>query len=578
LCGDFLISSAILRSAVIVACLSGVSSGYAQSGDLFPGVRGERPTTVPKVTPTTLPATAPVAQTIPATAPAAIAGSSDSKPVATAPATASVASTAPATSTAPAAKTKPAPPAQADMAAADKLIMEVFGADIQKAKTPAEKSLIIATLLAAAGDEKSPSGKYAIYARVKILAVEIADLDTLLAIVEKLDAEFDVDRYKLVLDSFLAVNNKILTIAQKQYAYAFCSKWTQRCVDVGRFDVAKPLGDLNLNFSRNTGDTNDFKAATQLVAVIREGELASADMKAASAVLEKTPDDPAANLRVGNFLCYFKNDWKAGLKHIAAGSNKALADLAKLELSGADAPEDKMKLADGWWDASAALTGIPRMRAQHHSASFYYQLADNAAGLTKAKIDKRIAESGYKPGAEVFGGAAGGGSVAINDPFIALIEKIPKDLIAVPGEMAQGHITRSAALRTWLVNESGFFSSGPVEATVVAQYANMNRVNVKNINNGVEETTQRYFIEFTYKLKTRGVPVTVTLSLQKSISGPDDPGLKVLKNLEAAGKGAQYNLTMTVQSLSVFSGINGGASFMTVTASSGNDFTVTPAK
>ncbi len=40
--------------------------------------------------------------------------------------------------------------------------------------------------------------------------------------------------------------------------------------------------------------------------------------------LKESPDDPAANLAVGSYLCFNKDQWERGLPMLAKGSDPAL--------------------------------------------------------------------------------------------------------------------------------------------------------------------------------------------------------------------------------------------------------------
>src|SRR5262249_36197055 len=54
--------------------------------------------------------------------------------------------------------------------------------------------------------------------------------------------------------------------------------------------------------------------------------------QAALKILESRPDDPAANLNAGRYLCFYRGDWEAGLTQLAKGNDSNLAGLAKRDL------------------------------------------------------------------------------------------------------------------------------------------------------------------------------------------------------------------------------------------------------
>ena len=55
------------------------------------------------------------------------------------------------------------------------------------------------------------------------------------------------------------------------------------------------------------------------------------EYKAANEKLEAHADDPDANLAVGRFLCFQKDDWKSGAPYLARGGDETLKTLAALE-------------------------------------------------------------------------------------------------------------------------------------------------------------------------------------------------------------------------------------------------------
>ncbi len=76
--------------------------------------------------------------------------------------------------------------------------------------------------------------------------------------------------------------------------------------------------------------------------------------------LHADPKDPQANLAVGKFFCFVKNDWRKGLAMIAAASDPQLSalaardleDLAQSDPQKPTAMEVKLNLADSWWDVA----------------------------------------------------------------------------------------------------------------------------------------------------------------------------------------------------------------------------------
>lgn len=115
----------------------------------------------------------------------------------------------------------------------------------------------------------------------------------------------------------------------------------------------------------------------------------------AQATLKKDPEDPQANMALGSWLCFDKDDWAAGLPLLAKGSDEALKKLAVQELSSLPAnAEAELKLADAWWALAETRKGPVRDALLRHAGS-WYQRARPAltSGLTCARVDKRLKEA-----------------------------------------------------------------------------------------------------------------------------------------------------------------------------------------
>lgn len=116
------------------------------------------------------------------------------------------------------------------------------------------------------------------------------------------------------------------------------------------------------------------------------------EMKEAAAVLDKKPDDPAANLAVGKYYCLRKGDWEKGLPMLALGQDERLKTVAGQEIAGANTAADKVKLGDAWWDLAEKEPGKAQSVLRGRANYWYQQALPDISGLAKAKLEKRIKE------------------------------------------------------------------------------------------------------------------------------------------------------------------------------------------
>ena len=87
-------------------------------------------------------------------------------------------------------------------------------------------------------------------------------------------------------------------------------------------------------------------------------------MKDAAETLKANPADPEANQTVGWFVSAVKGDWKRGIPLLSRGSDAAMANLAKGELSDMPMP---VELGDGWWKLAEISEGLTKSRLQAHA-------------------------------------------------------------------------------------------------------------------------------------------------------------------------------------------------------------------
>ena len=95
---------------------------------------------------------------------------------------------------------------------------------------------------------------------------------------------------------------------------------------------------------------------------------------------------------MGRFLCFIKGDWDAGLPLLAKGDDEKLKELGERELARPGTANDRLGLGDSWWDLAEKLDTIERIEAKARSLHWYQLAAPGLTGLTKARVDKRIAE------------------------------------------------------------------------------------------------------------------------------------------------------------------------------------------
>jgi hypothetical protein len=282
-------------------------------------------------------------------------------------------------------------PAEAVQAEATKLVKEVYGDEWAAAKSSTEKQALAKKLLGKADETTDdPVARFVLLRLARDIATQAGDGQTAFQAIDAMAKMFQVDP----LEMKIAVLTKGASTAQKPAHHKVIAgealKLADQAVSEDNFTAADKLGKLALAEARRAAD-NDLVTEAQR-RITKSTDLAKAyeDVKAARLTVEKTPDDPEANLAVGKYLCFVKGDWDRGLPMLALGKDEALKALAKQEMDGAASSTEQATLGDGWWSLAEKQEGTAKKQTQGRAGYWYQKALPGLSGLMQAKVEKRM--------------------------------------------------------------------------------------------------------------------------------------------------------------------------------------------
>ena len=209
-------------------------------------------------------------------------------------------------------------------------VKRIWGDQYAKATTPAAKAALAQRMLTqsrSAARRGSPD-QYATLKIARDIAASTGDAATALAAVDALAAEFAIDAFGMKKDLAERSLAAAQSAAEKKASAVLAAAIAEDAVEAKKFDVARSLIEKALAIAQEQRDvrlTQQFSIRRdEIDEVVRAAGLVAP----ARRVFADKPDDPAANLAVGRFLCFWKGDWAAGLPKLAAGSSAPLKALA----------------------------------------------------------------------------------------------------------------------------------------------------------------------------------------------------------------------------------------------------------
>lgn len=224
----------------------------------------------------------------------------------------------------------------------------------------------------------------------KDLASQAGDFSAALQAISELARRFAVDGPGLKAAALAQASAQAKTTEQVKRAAEAYLELVEEGIRDGQLDVAEKAAAAASGLARKA---KELPLLTRIEARAKEvAELKGAHDKARKAleVLAVKPDDPAANLALGRYLCWTQGQWDKGLKHLSQGADQALKAIAAKDLKNPTDPAEQAALGDEWW----ALIESEGPRSKVRAAFWYAKALPSMSGLTRVKVERRLSEAG----------------------------------------------------------------------------------------------------------------------------------------------------------------------------------------
>lgn len=288
-------------------------------------------------------------------------------------------------------KRAPAPDPAALKDAA-KTIRDIFKDDYAR-KAPADRLALARKFIEQAAQSKDdPASRFTLLSEAQDLAAGAGDAGTAMTAIDRLVESFEVDGVSLraaALTSLAKIAKSPEDSAALARAYL---KLADAAVIVDDYDAARKACDAASALFKKIRDLPGVQRAEAQGKEIADLKGRHDRVRKARETITKTPDDPAANLALGQFHCFIKGDWETGLPQLSAGSDAALRTLAAKDLAGPSTPLDQSVVGDGWWDLAEKETGRSRRHLRDRARHWYEKASEKLVGLLKTKVDQRLSQ------------------------------------------------------------------------------------------------------------------------------------------------------------------------------------------
>ena len=289
---------------------------------------------------------------------------------------------------APAAERRPLPTPEEQQAKLAEL-KEVYKSEFDAGLKPAGRQAFADFLLATTDRLKSDHvARFVLLREAYSRLVQLKDFEPAAEVVDRLDAEFEMDPFKLRLH-LLAEASAAAKLPSERLAVVHCaSELVEQAIARQRIEEANRLVRIAEGQAKTLGDSKLRAKMTALKLDVEKIAESWQPMLRARAALASDPADAGAALIDGKHRCLALGDWKAGLALLAKSSDETLAAAARQDLAGPTTEVAAGVIADQWYEIARADKDLENFyaRARH----WYKQVPAAGENLDLARIQQRI--------------------------------------------------------------------------------------------------------------------------------------------------------------------------------------------
>ncbi len=291
-------------------------------------------------------------------------------------------------------------PIDKPLADAMALVNELYKQKYDAAKTSSEKVALADQMRRDGHQTRDDSvGRFALWKVARGIYAKEGRFDSAMETVDELGQHYrDIEAAQWKTESLIDSANSVGASDASEFVGTAIDVMSD-LVEVENYALAKKLGDLTeLRFGDRMPRSKRAEFANAQRRIVSEGAKHERYL-AAIQTLTESPQDPGANQTAGAYLCLVRQQWKTGLKHLAAGPDSPITAIAKTELAVTLSSDPKLVadasigIADRWYDLAASMPDeASRDATFRHALRWYVATQSVASGLARKKIDMRVEE------------------------------------------------------------------------------------------------------------------------------------------------------------------------------------------
>jgi hypothetical protein len=294
-----------------------------------------------------------------------------------------------------------------------------------------------------------PAAQYVLLDSARKMFIGAEDVRLAVKTVKSMSEQFRIDAddvYNTTFEDLADAN--LLPEVRDQLAVAILQR-VDATLAANKFAAAERYSVLATKVAARTRDIELRKRIAEHRAEIQRLKVLLKAVEEARATLATDANDAAANLILGKYLCFVRNEWEQGLAHVLKSGNPDYIAAAKADAAvTADSQDSTIAAADAWHKLAEAIKKDDKDAANGalgRAKGYYQDALITATGLEKLRLENRLAEM---PEATVASRAT---NKAANKP--ATNSAISSAITAPRAKVAAGRIPAAKEIEVTLVCE-----------------------------------------------------------------------------------------------------------------------------
>ena len=237
--------------------------------------------------------------------------------------------------------------------------------------------------------ESDPNLKYVVFSAARQLAESNGALEVAVNAIQEIDIFFEIDFWK-------EIHRTVERASRKPSSASVFKKELDSLIDVataqGEYAAASKLLADAIGFSKRSKDVESASTYERLRKRNQEFERIAEQSEKAAAVLQKQPENPAANLSQGIYFFVLKNDIEHAAQHWIKSNDRDLVKLAKSELELDQSDLQLVAVGDQWQELGKGNRTELEKKALQRALTLYENASSSLTGLKKQSVKYKIRE------------------------------------------------------------------------------------------------------------------------------------------------------------------------------------------